>query len=213
MYLDNKYTRWYNSIIHYRKKNIILIGEVHHIIPRCLGGSNSKENLVRLTEKEHLTCHHLLTKMVSDSKQKSSLYYAYNRMSHVSKDSKRNKLTAKQYEIARKLLKEAAKITNTGKVITEKTKKLMSISKKGNTYSIGRTPWNKDVPMTESAKNKSSKKLKGKEAWNKGIPASEVSNRKRKETWANKSKLICPVCEKAGVTLKFENNHFQNCKY
>lgn len=37
--------------------------EKHHILPKCLGGNNSKENLVLLTAKEHYVCHHLLTKM------------------------------------------------------------------------------------------------------------------------------------------------------
>jgi hypothetical protein len=35
--------------------------ENHHILPKCLGGSNEKENLVLLTSKEHFICHKLLT--------------------------------------------------------------------------------------------------------------------------------------------------------
>ena len=37
--------------------------ETHHIIPKCLGGSNEHENLVVLTAKEHFVCHYLLTKI------------------------------------------------------------------------------------------------------------------------------------------------------
>ncbi len=34
--------------------------ERHHILPKCLGGENDKENLVLLTGKEHFICHKLL---------------------------------------------------------------------------------------------------------------------------------------------------------
>lgn len=37
--------------------------EKHHIIPRCLGGSDDSSNLVELTAKEHFIAHLLLTKM------------------------------------------------------------------------------------------------------------------------------------------------------
>lgn len=65
MYIDNKYTKYYYTIIN-RAKNRELVGycERHHIIPKSLGGNDLKENLVKLTPKEHHTVHHLLTKMV-----------------------------------------------------------------------------------------------------------------------------------------------------
>lgn len=34
--------------------------ECHHILPKCLGGTNDKDNLVLLTAREHLICHRLL---------------------------------------------------------------------------------------------------------------------------------------------------------
>lgn len=37
--------------------------ERHHILPRCLGGSNAKSNLVRLTAEEHYVAHQLLVKI------------------------------------------------------------------------------------------------------------------------------------------------------
>lgn len=38
-------------------------GEIHHIIPRCMDGDDSPDNLVKLTYKEHYFCHFLLTKI------------------------------------------------------------------------------------------------------------------------------------------------------
>lgn len=37
--------------------------EKHHIIPKCMGGTNDKENLAILTIKEHYLIHYLLTKI------------------------------------------------------------------------------------------------------------------------------------------------------
>lgn len=37
--------------------------EKHHVVPRCLGGSNSKDNLVVLTAEEHFLAHQLLVKI------------------------------------------------------------------------------------------------------------------------------------------------------
>lgn len=37
--------------------------EFHHIIPRCLGGKDSKDNLAKLTAREHYIAHKLLTKI------------------------------------------------------------------------------------------------------------------------------------------------------
>lgn len=36
-------------------------GHNHHIIPRCLGGSDHKLNMVRLTKKTHLNAHQMLS--------------------------------------------------------------------------------------------------------------------------------------------------------
>jgi hypothetical protein len=45
--------------------------EKHHIIPKSLGGDNSKDNLVELTYREHFIRHMLLTKMtIGDDKRK-----------------------------------------------------------------------------------------------------------------------------------------------
>jgi hypothetical protein len=37
--------------------------ERHHVIPKCLGGSNAKENMVALIPEEHYVAHQLLVKM------------------------------------------------------------------------------------------------------------------------------------------------------
>jgi hypothetical protein len=51
--------------------------EIHHIIPRCLGGSDEIENLVELTPEEHYVAHQLLIKIYPDN---HSLIYAARMM-------------------------------------------------------------------------------------------------------------------------------------
>lgn len=58
------YLRIYDSLIA-RGRNRDLQGyyETHHIVPKCLGGSDDISNLVRLTPEEHYLCHQLLVKI------------------------------------------------------------------------------------------------------------------------------------------------------
>lgn len=77
---QSKYTRWYYAIIQKlaitdrRRK-----GEVHHILPRSLGGGDEPENLVKLTGHDHAWCHWLLTKMTT-GEDRSKMIYAFNMM-------------------------------------------------------------------------------------------------------------------------------------
>lgn len=59
------YKQIYENIIAFRKKNVPVdcYTEIHHIIPKSLGGTDAKTNLVRLTAKEHFICHRLLVKI------------------------------------------------------------------------------------------------------------------------------------------------------
>jgi hypothetical protein len=53
--------------------------EIHHIVPRCLGGSNDEDNLVMLTGREHFIAHLLLWKIYPSVK---GLAYSVNIMSN-----------------------------------------------------------------------------------------------------------------------------------
>jgi len=58
------YNKIYDSLIE-RAKIRILNGytETHHIVPKCIGGSNEYTNLVDLTAREHFLAHWLLVKI------------------------------------------------------------------------------------------------------------------------------------------------------
>lgn len=141
MFKDNKYKTIYFNIIHKAhsrnqgvKRSLL---ENHHIVPKSLGGSNRKTNLILLTPKEHFLCHKLLTKM-TEGEVKRKMIYALWRMSN-----KGN--TVRGYEYVRRLYcenhptkhrvltdqqREKMRAANLGRVVTSLTKRRMSLSAK-----------------------------------------------------------------------------------
>lgn len=62
------YLKHYNLLIdRAQNRNISGYSEIHHIIPKCMGGSNDIINLVKLTAREHFIAHQLLIKIYPDN--------------------------------------------------------------------------------------------------------------------------------------------------
>lgn len=60
----NDYINFINEIKNKRtldKNSVNFYSEIHHIIPRCKGGSDDDNNLVLLSMKEHILAHILLS--------------------------------------------------------------------------------------------------------------------------------------------------------
>jgi hypothetical protein len=112
MYLQNKYTKYYYSII--EKASTRTLGkddvvEKHHIIPKSLGGLNNKDNISILTPKEHFICHLLLPKM-TEGLHKSKMYHALSMMLAKPKQYNRNyKITSNVYDLVKKKISENMK--------------------------------------------------------------------------------------------------------
>lgn len=97
-FIPNKYSKWYFTIINSPKNNLNYY-EKHHILPRCMGGTNNKENVVKLSAKQHYICHKLLTKMVRNNSHRTKMYFALHRMIYSnSKNMLRYFPSANQYE-------------------------------------------------------------------------------------------------------------------
>lgn len=59
-----QYQKIYDALVQRgMSRNLNSYTERHHIVPRCLGGSDLPDNLVRLTAEEHYVAHQLLTKI------------------------------------------------------------------------------------------------------------------------------------------------------
>jgi hypothetical protein len=78
----NKYKLWYEQLMARAKIRRPLSRkyyENHHVVPKALGGSNEKVNIVKLTYREHFLAHWLLTKFTAGSDLHKMLY-AFCRM-------------------------------------------------------------------------------------------------------------------------------------
>ena len=96
------YQRIYNQIIERAKtRQLDCYKEKHHIIPKCMGGSNDKTNLVNLTAKEHFLCHRLLCEIYPNN---DKLLYALCLMA-IGKQKPKSldefKLSSRTYETIR----------------------------------------------------------------------------------------------------------------
>ena len=85
------------------KRTVDYYVEIHHILPKCMGGSDDESNLVMLTGREHVICHMLLERMYPDNPK---LIYAIQRIS-TSKTGEH--LSPRQVDYIRKRFSETRK--------------------------------------------------------------------------------------------------------
>ena len=167
------YQNIYNQIIERAKtRNLIGYKERHHIIPKCLGGSNSKENIVDLTAKEHFICHMLLTNIYpKNHKLKCAIWI----MATGFRKSLNNKYKVGSitYDRLKKEFSESIKGKPKPKgFMSEKTKKKISEANKGVSRSLGtkrseetklkQSLIKKNHKVSEECRNKISSSMKGK---------------------------------------------------
>lgn len=72
--------------------------ERHHIVPKCMGGSNDKDNLIDLFAREHFEAHRLLALENPDNYKLAS---AFSMMAFPKNKNQNRCLTAKEFEEAR----------------------------------------------------------------------------------------------------------------
>lgn len=125
------YQAIYNRLI-LRAKTRIFDGytERHHIIPRCLGGSDDPENLVPLTPEEHYIAHQLLVKIYPGN---GKLVFAAHMMMN------RNN---KSYGWIKRQFSQYIRVANKGQIVTSQQREKMSIAQKGKRKS---NEWKKKI--------------------------------------------------------------------
>lgn len=228
------YKKIYNQIIE-RAKNRNLEGyyENHHIIPKCLGGQDKKNNIVKLTAREHFICHWLLHNTFPEN---IKLSRAFSMMCLVeSKNQDRHVPSSRIIEYAKKLKSKSQSGENNSKYWLGKKGGPVSgdnhpmkkfpdlraqISKKllGHTVSEetrqkisqknkNKTPWNKNkklLPLSDSHKTSISKSLLGKK---KG-PMSKEHKEKLKQYQLNNSSSAKKIIQKdkLGNTINVFNS-------
>lgn len=157
IFIQNKYYKWYDTIItrasqQERNKSHSYF-ERHHIIPRSLGGTDAKSNIVILTAREHYICHLLLTKCVV-SEGKLSMVRAWHILTHVNGIKFRS---SKMYQTLRETYAEGARQNRIGKKHSELTKSRIS---ENHADVSGKLNPNFGKTTSEYTKNKISKNKK-----------------------------------------------------
>jgi hypothetical protein len=130
--------------------------ELHHVKPRCMGGDDSKENIVVLTPEEHFVAHQLLVKI---NPKVSGLAYAALMMTIGSRFVPRRN---KSYGWLRRLVSEHKRLERTGFKHSDETKVKMSAAQKGKPLSEEnkaklKQAWERrrvEKPMTDETKRK-----------------------------------------------------------
>lgn len=109
------YEKLYYSIIENRKLNPVDgYTECHHILPRSLGGSDTLDNLVNLTAREHFICHLLLTKIYRDKCKQAKMIRAFVLMLVCSSKNQCRYVSSRKYEYLRKIHSEVQRIGQLG---------------------------------------------------------------------------------------------------
>jgi hypothetical protein len=125
------YERHYNSLIE-RARNRLLTDcyvERHHVVPKCIGGTDDASNLVQLTAREHYVAHQLLVKMHPDV---PNLVFAVRMMTGSAKTNVRNN---REYEWVRKKWALAASKLHSGKPLSSDHKNKIRQALKGRELS------------------------------------------------------------------------------
>jgi hypothetical protein len=130
------YKKIYDNLIFKRLKTPLssnVYGEYHHIVPKCMGGSDEKSNIVKLSAKEHYFAHRLLWKIYKTP----PLAHAWFCMTRNS-DGQYRQISSKQYDSAKKAHSEVLKESMLGegnhfygKTHSNETKAKISKANKG----------------------------------------------------------------------------------
>jgi hypothetical protein len=109
----NKYYSLYLKICNTAKqRKYDCYTEIHHILPRSMGGDDSPNNLVVLSSREHFICHYLLTKFtLNDHFHK--MVKAFNMMNCNALYQQRY-VNSKLYEANRKHMSKVMSISQSG---------------------------------------------------------------------------------------------------
>lgn len=164
--------------------------ERHHIIPKCMDGTNDKSNLIDLFAREHYEAHRLLA---LENPENQSLQYAWLSMGFLTPPHTqgRYKVTAEEYEQLKLLDSQLASIRMTGsgnpmygKTHSKETRKKIGAKSKGRKFSeeskkkMGAHA--KGKPRPQEVKRKISDGHKGKvftEEHRKNISKSRIENK------------------------------------
>lgn len=161
-----------------KSSSLFVYYENHHILPKCLGGTNDVSNLVLLTPEEHFLAHQLLVKIYPDEYK---LLLALLRMS--GKGNEYRSCNNKLYGWIRRRINEKRVVSVETRLKMSLAAKSQSDEKKASISAKlkGRISPNKGNKYTDEQKAQMGKSRKGKPGANLGKTFSEETKRKMSE--------------------------------
>lgn len=196
------YKKIYNDLIE-RSKNRSLdcYTEKHHIIPKCIGGDDNKNNIAILTPEEHFLAHQLLLKLYPNNPK---LVYAAVRMTqHHTSERINNKLygwlkrkraeavslqSKEMWSIKREQIKQSMKIERASRrdIISKTAKKVW------DSYTLEEKLKRKQQTLVAQKLASEAARIRNKDLWNTQEFRDRMSKRNRgsnsnkmKELWAD----------------------------
>lgn len=165
------YASIYCSIIdRARLRDLIGYKEKHHIVPRCMGGSDEFNNLVNLTAREHFLCHWLLARLYP---MEQKISYAFWAMCNQNSNNQcRITPSSRAYAEAKLAFSQAHR----GRLVTDGTKKKLSQARAGKHSPKSAQFIQKLLESGEGTRFK-----QGESSKRKGVVLSEETIKKRSE--------------------------------
>jgi hypothetical protein len=183
--------RYEKLIDHYRTKMVEGFYEKHHILPKCLGGTDEKTNLILLPTRVHFIAHALLYKAYP---QERKLAQAFGMMVASNKYHKGRKYSSRLYEMSKLARSNALKGVPRPEWVKEKLR-VPKVNKE-----------NYKKPKTKEHAQKISQSLKGKkktkEHIDKLIESQKQFQKKRTEKMLQKMHMYRELFMKSSMTKK-----------
>jgi hypothetical protein len=199
-----------------RTRKITGYKERHHIIPRCMGGDNSAENLVDLTAREHFIIHKLLCEIYPNH---HGIFKGYYAMAMLKQTSRNISISSREYDYLRKEFskRNCGELNHYfGKKHSAEIRKKMS----ENSNRRGNSSWcaglTKEDPRVAKIANAT--------RWNKGLtkedPRVQLQIQKSIQSRTGKPRgkyklnyEMCPHCNQTLTKSVINRSHKDKCKY
>jgi hypothetical protein len=209
---QHHYQRYQRFIDALKGQSVDGYAEVHHIVPRSLGGSDDAGNLIRLTARQHYVAHWMLARAIGGSASRS-----FFMMSNFGKYGRVNSAT---YEIGRKEYSKLVGEQMRGRVmppVSDETRAKQRQAKLGRKLTpehiekIRLAVLGRKMGPEFAAKVSEAKRGRGNSR--NGFVTSEETKRKMAEANRNRPIIVCPHCNKSvkdhGGAKRW---HFDKCK-
>lgn len=205
----NRYLKFIDSL---KGQTVNGYCEVHHIVPKSLGGTDDKDNLIKLTARQHYVAHWILARALGGSAAR-----AFFMMSNFGRYGKVN---SKTYDIARAEYSKLASEQMQGRTmppVSDATREKQRQAKLGRKLSPEHIEKVRQAStgrvVSEETKRKVSEAKKGKGNGRTGYKQTEATKQKIIQANFNRPIIQCPHCLK---TMKDHGGakrwHFSNCR-